>query len=126
MFDGFLKATNFQIGVHKWMAHTFGKVVKKQRYFRFGEEALELLQAGGVTREELNELADSVYSRPVGDVFNEIGGTIITLTGIAVAEDISLEEAANFEMGRCWKRVDEIREKDRNKPLNSPLINKDD
>lgn len=112
---------DFQNEVNDWVLETFGEVSVKQRYYRFGEEALELLQAGGVTKSELMVLMDSVYSKPVGDKFNEIGGTSITLAGIAVAEDMSLSAACLLEIQRCWDRVEEIRKKDKNKPLNSPL-----
>lgn len=120
-----LYAEGYQIEIRNWIKHTFGEVNKKQRYFRCGEEFFELMQAGGVTKAELMVLMDSVYAKPIGDIFNEIGGVITTLTSVCVAENISLEEAANVELGRCWQRVEEIRKKDKTKPLNSPLASGD-
>lgn len=112
----------YQADMGKWVMETFGKVELRQRLYRFGEESLELLQAGGLTKSEIMVIMDSVFSKPIGDLFNEVGGTFTTLTSVCTAANISLQDAANVEKARCWQRIEEIREKDKKKPLGSPLM----
>ena len=50
-----------------------------ERVHRFTEEALELGQALGCTREEAHQLVNYVYGRPVGEPGQEVGGVMTTL-----------------------------------------------
>lgn len=109
---------DFQKSVAKWALTCFGYEESKntqERFFRFGEEALELLQAGGVTREHLAELIDQVYNKPPGELKQEIGGVSTTLAALCESLDIDLEEAAVSELDLIWERMDIIREKHKNK-----------
>jgi len=50
------------------------------RALRLAEEAVELAQAAGVSKDKMHALIDIVYSRPVGDLRQEIGGVMMTTT----------------------------------------------
>ncbi len=95
---------SFQPRVATWMQETFGAEVSadyKERGFRFGEEAIELLQANGTTKEDVLKLVDYVYGRPVGELQQEVGGAMVTLAALCEARGIDLAEAGNTEITRC-------------------------
>ncbi len=56
------------------------------RTLRCAEEAVELAQAAGVSREKMFELVDIVYSRPKGMVHQEIGGVLMVITTICAIQ----------------------------------------
>lgn len=113
----------FQIGVGDWLMACFGKAIatdKVERNQRFIEEALELVQACGCTKEDCHMLVDYVYGREVGEIQQEIGGVMVTLSALCFAQNIIMEECANTELRRIWGKMLEIREKQKHKPRNSP------
>ena len=62
-----MKLKELQREVDLWVRQCMGDAEaedKRQRAFRFFEEALELAQACGMTREEAGALADYTFSRP--------------------------------------------------------------
>jgi hypothetical protein len=102
-----------------WVAATFGADVMAdvtERGFRFGEEAVELLQAVGLTRMDVITLVNYVYDRPVGDMANEIGGCMVTLPSLAHAVNLNLGMIATNTLAACWKNKDAIRIKGSKKP----------
>lgn len=116
----------YQEDVATWLMSCFGEEIandKTERCFRFTEESLELVQSLGVTKEQVLQLVDYVYSRPLGEPHQEVGGTIVTLAALCYAADLSLQNAANDEYERILTKVDKIREKHFNKPQNvlSPI-----
>lgn len=114
----------FQNQVDKWMVTCFGPHVSKDRYIRccrFFEEAAELVQAGGMSREDAHKLVDYTYDRPVGEVGQEVGGVMVTLAAFCNAFEIELGKASTTELIRCWDNIEKIRAKQANKPHNSPL-----
>lgn len=93
----------FQAGVRKWMSECFSlrsQTKKRERAFRFLEEALELFQSMGCSKEEARELVDYVFNRPVGEPRQEVGGVMITLAALCNAADINLHFAAIDELNR--------------------------
>ena len=56
----------------------------------------ELLQAAGMTREQVLQLVDYVFARPVGEPGQEIGGTLTCLAGLATL--------LRFDMAACGER----------------------
>lgn len=94
---------NFQRDVRKWVLKCFGQKIADdmvERSFRFLEEALELVQSVGCTKEQSLALVDYVYNRPVGDTRQEIGGVMVTLHAFACAADINVEAEAIIELER--------------------------
>lgn len=118
---------SFQREVTTWILDCFGKAVmedKPERTHRFVEESLELAQACGCSREEVLQMVDYVYSRPVGEVEQEVGGTLITLAGLCSAHSVDMHDAGEVELTRVWSKIEQIRAKHQSKPLHSPLPGK--
>jgi len=115
---------SFQRRVEEWLAACFSPAVctdREERTHRFLEEALELAQASGCTREQAQTLVDYVFSRPVGEPDHEVGGVMVTLAGLCSAMRIDMKDAGYHELERNWERIDAIRRKRATKPHRSPL-----
>jgi NTP pyrophosphatase (non-canonical NTP hydrolase) len=116
----------FQGAVGKWALKTFGVRVASnnaQRNHRFLEEALELVQAAGCTEAEARMLVDYVYSRPIGEVKQEVGGVMITLSALCFMRDIDMMQCGEDELTRiCTPEVTaRIQAKQATKPASGPL-----
>lgn len=119
-----LTLDGFKDRVSKWVEACFGKQIatnRPERNHRFLEEALELVQSCGCTSEEVLKLVDYVYSRPAGEKVQELGGVLITLSALAHAHELSMEDAAEGELERCWVLIERIRAKREKKLQYSPL-----
>ena len=115
---------DFQEKVRRWIHYCLGTADandRTERNNRFLEESLELVQSLGATRDDCIALVDYVFSRPLGDPSQEVGGVLITLAALSTAHDIALQTAADLELRRVWKNIDTIRAKHAAKPRNSPL-----
>lgn len=118
----------FQTRVKVWLLACFGEEVagdKEERTYRFLEEALELAQACGASPSSCHELVNYTFSRPVGEKFQEVGGVMVTLAALCLANSLSMDQAGERELERVWKKIDEIRKKNESKPDFSPLPGKD-
>lgn len=116
--------TNFQSRVQPWMMECFGEMIsgdREERNHRFLEESLELVQSLGCTPAEAHQLVDYVYGRPVGDPPQEVGGVMVTLAALCLANDMDMHEAGEVELERIWTKVEQIRAKQAAKPKHSPL-----
>lgn len=114
----------FQSRVNPWMYETFGPEIandRSERNHRFLEESLELVQACGCTFEEVLLLANYVYERPIGEPHQEVGGVMVTLAALCLAQGLDMHVSAEAELQRVWQLKDQIREKQRKKPRSSPL-----
>ena len=119
MFPG-----TYQQRVNDWMLHCFDPAItadRTERNHRFLEEALELVQSGGCTASEAHQLVDYVFSRPVGEIGQEVGGSIVTLAAFCNAHHIELDGEAERELRRVWGKSDLIRAKQAAKPKHSAL-----
>lgn len=117
---------NYQTRVAQWVRACFGPVIaadKPTRGGRFLEEALELVQAGGMTKKQAHELLDYVYARPIGEVPQEVGGVMVTLAALCEAYDISMVGCAEQELERILDPavMDKVRRKQATKPKFSLL-----
>ena len=113
-----------QTRVNEWVVAAFGKVVasdRSERNHRFLEEALELVQAQGCSKDEAFQLVEYVYDRPVGEVSQEVGGVLLTLAALCNASDVDMTESAEKELSRVWEKIEKIRAKQAAKPKRSPL-----
>lgn len=114
----------FQGRVWPWMLACFGEEVScdgTERNHRFLEEALELVQACGCTQSEAHQLVDYAYNRPEGDVNQEVGGVMVTLAALCLANGFDMHQAGEAELSRIWKNIEKIRAKQAAKPRHSPL-----
>jgi hypothetical protein len=83
----------FQKRTQYWAKKCFGMHLAtdhKERNQRFAEEALELVQACGMTRLEALGAVKYVYGRPVGDKLQEVGGVYNTLAVLCAAHGIDM------------------------------------
>jgi NTP pyrophosphatase (non-canonical NTP hydrolase) len=114
----------FQKRVHAWMMECFSMEIcrdRQERNHRFIEEALELVQACGCTASEAHQLVDYVYGRDQGDINQEVGGVMVTLAALCLANDIDMHSGGETELARVWTKIDQIRAKQAGKPKHSPL-----
>lgn len=114
----------FQTRVDEWAVECFGDDLahdSTERNDRFTEEALELVQARGYTREQAHWMVDFVFNRPAGDVVNEIGGVMVTLAALCNVADQGMMQCGEKELARVWGKIPQIREKQGAKPKFSPL-----
>lgn len=117
-------ASPLQQRVQPWLMACFGKEIagdRQERNHRFLEEALELVQACGCTAHEAHQLVEYVFGRPVGEKDQEVGGVMITLAALCLANDLNMHEAGERELARIWTMVEKIRAKQAAKPKHSPL-----
>lgn len=94
---------HFQTRIAGWMGEVFGQSVTgdvRERTVRFLEEAVELAQAVGVAKADVARVSDYVYSRPVGDPSQEVGGVLVTLAALCGETKIDLECAVTTEFNR--------------------------
>lgn len=70
------------------------------RSLRVAEEAIELVQAFGISKEKALQLVEMVYARPEGSVTQEIGGVAMTLTVLCAAQGVDLDVMFNYELRR--------------------------
>jgi hypothetical protein len=108
------------------MQECFGPVISAdtvERNHRFLEEALELVQACGCSRNDALQLVDYVYNRPVGEPSQEVGGVMVTLAALCLAESLDMHGAGETELARISppEIVEKIRLKQATKPKGSPL-----
>jgi hypothetical protein len=112
--------------VETWMWKCFGQRIARdvlERCFRFYEEATELVQANGMTREDAHLLVDYVYDRPKGEPYQETGGVMITLAALSSSTRIDMMAAGDDELARVDtdEKIQVIRAKQATKPKHSPL-----
>lgn len=115
--DELMRTGGFQDAVRRWCYECFGVTITNnhiERADRFLEECLELVQTTpGFTAERAHALVDYVFSRPVGDRRQEIGGVAVTLSALANADNIVIASCANHELNRIQhpENIEKIREK---------------
>lgn len=93
-----------------WSIRSFGEAHvrdRKVRALRLAEEAVEFAQARQVPIEQMHLLIDTVYSRPVGDADQEIGGVFMTAIIAAAIEGLDPEECFLRELRRVLAKPSE-------------------
>ena len=107
---------DFQERVSRWIVKCFPDNIctsKKERAQRFLEEALELAQAEGISRDNATEMVAYVYGRRAGQTSQEVGGVMNTIAALCWNAGIDLEDAAMAEMERVERPeiIEKIRAK---------------
>lgn len=109
----------YHVRVHEWVVACFGDKIASnlmERNARFLEEALELVQANGLTEDEVMQIFKYVYGRPIGELSQEVGGVMTTLASLCAAYGLHMENLSEAELKRVWTQVEVIREKQKTKP----------
>lgn len=112
---------NFQSRVDPWVKACFGPAIsadKDERNARFIEEALELVQSAGCTREAAHGWVDYVFNRETGVPAQEVGGVMVTLAALCLAHGMDMHAAGEIELARISQPdvLERVREKQRSKP----------
>jgi NTP pyrophosphatase (non-canonical NTP hydrolase) len=116
----------WQLRVANWVFRCFGWDIANdtlERSDRFLEEALELVQAANYDKQRAHALVEYVFNRPPGELRQEVGGVMVTLTALCNAHVIQLLDAGETELARISteKMVLKIRAKQAAKPTGSAL-----
>lgn len=116
----------FQGRASNWLITCFGQAIANdhvERNHRFFEEAGELVQSCGMSASEAHQLVDYVWNRPVGEPWQEVGGTMVTLAALCYANKLDMHKAAEMELTRVLdpQIMQKIRLKQAQKPKHTPL-----
>lgn len=93
--------------IGEWCVAAFGEFEGKsvaQRALRLLEESAELAQAAGVNEHLSHSLLHYVWSRPVGEIHQEIGGVAVTLLALAHSAGLSAEAEEIREVERVLSK----------------------
>ncbi len=106
----------FQGDVAGWMGKCFPPSLSSnmtERGDRLLEEVLELLQAHGYDSARVPTLVNYVFSRPVGEPAQEVGGVMVTLAAYCSVADLDMHAAGDAELARINQPevMDKIRRK---------------
>lgn len=104
----------YQRATLHWLITTFGQAYitsLDERALRFFEEAGELCQSAGMTKEQALAMVEYTWSREPGEPVQELGGATVTLSLLATALGLQHGEAARNELQRCWDNQKKIRAK---------------
>lgn len=126
IYETFRDNEPFQKRVGIWVQRCFGDVVRynrEERSQRFLEEALELVQANGLSKEGALALVEYTYGRPVGVVEQELGGVMVTLAALCDACELDMVKEGEVELARINDPaiMAKIQAKQATKPANSSL-----
>ncbi|MFG1376109.1 hypothetical protein [Xanthobacter autotrophicus] len=119
-----IDAPDFQPRTDTFMQACFGATIsadRLERGDRAAEEFFEMLQAADYPRERLLSLIAYVWSRPVGELHQEVGGVMVTLAAFCQAHGLDMHEAGEAELARVWTKIETIRAKQAAKPTGSAL-----
>lgn len=92
--------------VLKWAVDSFGPIAlnRDERAARMTEEAIEVAQVEGVSLEIIQRIAARVYSRPVGELGQEIGGLVLGLYALAANAGVDVDGEFNREFARVLSK----------------------
>lgn len=108
-----------QYRVNDWMEHVFPPEIINdvdERGQRFIEEAIELVQSTGMTAQQLHNAVDYVFGRCIGEVHQEVGGVMISLSALCNVVQVDMNDCAETELRRIWNKADQIKERHKSKP----------
>ena len=89
---------------------------KRERALRFGEEAVELLQAAGLTKVDMVNLINHVYIKEPGEMRKELANAQLTLLALGASFGIHVEDEAERDLQWANGNIPLIREKYKQKP----------
>lgn len=118
--NALLSKPSFQARVAPWLQVCFGEAIVKdrnERGLRLMEETSELVQALGLSRQEVFAVVDYVFDRPVGKVPMEIGAVCVSLAALCIGTGHDMDREAETELRRIWGKVDAVRAKHFGKPV---------
>ena len=97
-----------------WLRACFPEPVvlnRPERGARVIEEAAELAQVLGTSRELAHRLVDRAFDNPVGDAGREVGGMAVVLASAAEVLALDVTECHHRELERLIGSIDATRER---------------
>lgn len=79
--------------VREWVCATFGTEIfydNRERSNRVLEEVVELVHAAGLSQDCVEMVVARVYSRPMGEINQEVAGVMVTLLAFSESRRLSL------------------------------------
>lgn len=74
-----------------------------ERLARYAEETNEVLQAFGMSREDMHRLVDYTCDRPAGEPAKEIGAALLTLTSLCVVAGYDVMECGEADLEKLQR-----------------------
>lgn len=114
-----------QEDVTLWGDQCFGNEINhnpQERILRLIEEAFEVAQVLKIPKGAIVAQLQHTYSRPVGEINDELAGVTICLYLLAEALGIDCDANFFFTLHKCWDRINEIREKQKTKPIRADTL----
>lgn len=89
-----------------WAVRSFGPIAlnRDERAARMAEEAIEVAQVEGVPLDVMQRITARVYSRPVGELGQEIGGLMVGLYALAARAGVDIEAEFKREFTRVLSK----------------------
>lgn len=110
--------------IYQWVRRCFGGAIadnRAERSLRILEEAAELAQCAGVAKDKIDAIVEEVFSRPVGDHYQEIGGILVTVYAYCESNGMNAEGALMQETKRILNRDPEYFRKRMNEKISKGL-----
>jgi NTP pyrophosphatase (non-canonical NTP hydrolase) len=111
---------DYQERVRAWTKECFGDDIdlhRPTRQAQFLEEALECVQAAGLSREIAHGIVDHIYAKRPGHLDSEVGDVMTSFAAFCTAHDVNLNGCSEAALSRCIQSTDKIREKQKTKPF---------
>jgi len=118
LLDSLFVKRTLQERVRKFTIQCFGyhnTYDRRERAFRFGEEALEVMQAAGLTTKDVIALLEHVYSQNPGYLRKELANAHITLLSLATANSIDLDSTTESDLNWAIDHIPEIQQRHKQK-----------
>lgn len=110
----------YQSRVWEWVNECFDRPTAqsyRERNLRFIEEAIELLQSCDMAKKDILDMVEYTFSRPKGEVKQEVGGTMVTLAALCEAHGIDMLKAGEEELYQATLNTEKIQAKHKQKKL---------
>lgn len=96
-----------QILAYSWAIRCFGKDHvddPRVRFLRLLEEVAEAAQVCFVEKDKLIEVIEKVYSRPMGELSQELGGIAVTFAVVCESQGYQIPDLLMTELNRVLSK----------------------
>jgi hypothetical protein len=104
----------FQDRVIIWLHTCFGVTAARERQIcnaAFVRSALEAAKASGCAADKARWILEDVYREPASGMREALGGAMIAVARLSLANDLDMRDAGEAELSRLWTDIEQIRHK---------------